>query len=161
MTAQAEARPLNDDELLITRVFNAPVSLVFRVWEKPEHMSRWLGPVGFTCTGVEIDFRPGGAWHGTIQSPSIGPAGMGGRYREIERDRRIVFTFAWDDGRDQPGIEQIITVTFREQAGKTVMEFHQAPFIHVEARNQHIHGWNACFDRLQAYAEQLAKGDAR
>ena len=51
---------LADDELLITRTFDAPAALVFALWSKPEHMKRWMGPANFTCPEVEIDFRVGG-----------------------------------------------------------------------------------------------------
>lgn len=157
MTAQADARKLADDELLIIRVIDAPVPLVFRIWAEPQHMIRWLGPEGFTCTSLDLDFRPGGAWRACIESEAYGQSWMGGQFREIEKDRRIVYSFAWEDGRDQPGMDTLVTVTFEEQDGKTVQRFHQAPFSSVEARDSHIGGWNSCFNREQAYAESLAK----
>jgi uncharacterized protein YndB with AHSA1/START domain len=157
MTAQAEH--VADDELRITRTFDAPVALVFRIWEDREHMIRWWGPKNFTCTALELDFRPGGAWRACIVSDAYGENWMGGRFREIERDKRIVFTFAWEDGRDQPGVQTLVTVTFAEKDGRTVQTFHQAPFRHVEARDSHIEGWNECFDGETAYVEALAKGE--
>jgi len=161
MTARADARKLADDELLITRAFDAPVALVFRIWEQREHMQRWLGPKAFTCTSLELDFRVGGAWRACIESQAYGQSWMGGRFREIERNKRIVYSFAWEDGRDQPGIETLVTVTFTEKDDKTVQSFHQAPFLHVDGRDSHIVGWNECFDREQAYAERLAKEPAK
>ena len=158
MTAQSSARKLADDELLITRTFDAPVSVVFGIWEQREHMIRWWGPKAFTCTSLDLDFRPGGRWRACIESEAHGQSWMGGQFREIEKDRRIVFTFAWEDGRDQPGVDTLVTVTFTEQHGKTVQSFHQAPFLHVEGRDSHIGGWNQCFDKERAYAESLAKG---
>jgi uncharacterized protein YndB with AHSA1/START domain len=86
---------------------------------------------------------------------------MGGTYREIERDRRLVFTFAWEDGRDQPGVPTLVTITFEEQGEGTVMAFHQSPFVHVEARDSHIGGWSQVFDKLQAYVETLSPETAR
>jgi uncharacterized protein YndB with AHSA1/START domain len=157
MNAKAEARHLADDELLIVRTFDAPVALVFRIWEQAEHMIRWLGPTEFTCSHCELDFRPGGAWRACIVSQAYGESWMGGQYREIEQNKRIVYSFAWDDGRDQPGIETLVTVTFAEQDGKTVQTFHQTPFISVESRDSHIGGWSQCFDREQAYVEALAR----
>jgi uncharacterized protein YndB with AHSA1/START domain len=154
---QTSTRKLADDELLITRTFDAPVTLVFAIWAEREHMIRWLGPKGFTCTSLEMDFRPGGAWRACIVSAEYGKHWMGGQYREIEQDRRIVYTFAWEDGPDQPGVETLVTVTFREQDGQTIQSFHQTPFIHVEARDSHIDGWSECFDREEAYVESLAK----
>ena len=158
-SARKDGGKLADNELLITRTFDAPLALVFRIWERPEHMMRWLGPRDAICTSLEMDFRPGGKWRACIEHEAFGQSWMGGQYREIERDRRIVYTFAWEDGRDQPGLETLVTVTFAEQDGKTVQSFHQAPFLHVEGRDSHIDGWNQCFDREQVYAERLALGE--
>jgi uncharacterized protein YndB with AHSA1/START domain len=157
MTDRDKPRLVADDELLITRILDAPVSVVFEIWEKREHLLRWWGPKNFTCTSFELDFRPGGAWRARIVSDAYGENWMGGRYREIEKDKRIVFTFAWEGGHDQPGIETLVTVTFAEQDGKTLQTFHQAPFLNVEDRDSHVAGWNECFDREQAYIESLAK----
>jgi uncharacterized protein YndB with AHSA1/START domain len=149
-----------DDELSITRTFDAPLELVFEIWSRREHMMRWLGPTEFKCTHCELDFRPGGKWRACIISDKYGESWMGGEYREIEKDRRIVYTFAWEDGRDQPGVETLVTVTFTEQEGKTVQTFHQRPFVNVESRDSHVGGWNECFDREQAYVETLAQKGA-
>lgn len=160
--SETRAPPVADNELLIVRSFDAPASLVFRMWELPEHMSRWLGPRDFTCTAVEIDFRPGGRWRACIESPERGQRWMGGEYREIERDRRIVTSFAWDPGnRDPSGAcvpnmgECVITVTFAERDGRTVQSFHQTPFATIEARDDHNRGWSLCFDREEALAATL------
>lgn len=147
---------MKDDELIITRTFAAPQALVFEVWSKREHMMQWLGPTGFTCTSLEMDFRPGGTWRACIVSDAHGESWMGGEYREIEPNRRIVYSFAWEDGRDQPGVPTLVTVTFEEKDGKTVQTFHQAPFLHKDGRDSHIGGWNQSFDKTQAYVERLA-----
>jgi uncharacterized protein YndB with AHSA1/START domain len=159
MTSQIESGKVGSNELLLVRTFNAPVSLVFSIWADAEHMKRWLGPHEFTCTSCEMDFRPGGKWRAGIESVAYGVSFMGGVYREIEKDKRIVYTFAWEDGRDQPGVETIVTVTFSEQDGRTVQTFHQAPFIHEEARNSHVGGWSQVFEKEDVYLQDLRKGE--
>ena len=146
MDARIEAARPADDKLLIVRTFDAPVALVFRIWEDRDHMIRWLGPKNFTCTHLESDFRPGGKWRGCIVSDEYGESWMGGEYREIEKDKRLVYSFAWDDGPDQPRLETTVTVTFAEENGRTVQRFHQTPFTSVEARDSHVGGWSECFD---------------
>ena len=49
-------------ELTITRVLNAPIELVWKVWTEPDHIKNWWGPNGFTNTIFEMDIRPGGNW---------------------------------------------------------------------------------------------------
>lgn len=155
------ARNLADDELLVRRIFNAPAALVFRVWEMPEHMARWIGPKDSVCTRVDIDFRVDGTWKAWIVHDAYGENWMGGVFREIERDRRLVFTFAWNDGSDPSFPPTLVTVTFEETDGRTVQTFHQTPFIAVEHRDSHTLGWNQCFDREQHYVETLFRGSVR
>lgn len=148
---------LRDDELLITRTFDAPASVVFALWSEPEHMKRWMGPEEFTCPEVEIDFRVGGAYRAMIKSAKHGENRFGGVYREIEQDRRLVFTFAWDNDGPSAGAETLVTITFQERDGKTVQTFHQRPFRDVERRDSHVGGWSGAFDKLAAYAAQIAE----
>ena len=145
-----------DDELLITRTFDAPASLLFALWSKPEHMKRWMGPARLTCPEAEIDFRVGGAYRGMIRSEEHGENWFGGVYREIVKDRRLVFTFAWNNDGPSAGVETLVTITFEERDGKTVQTFHQRPFLNVERRDSHVGGWTTTFDKLAAYAATLA-----
>jgi len=152
------ASPLADDELYIVRAFRAPVALVFRLWEDPEYRARWWGPKGFTCKHLKQDFRPGGAWRACISSPENGDSWHGGVFREIERERRIVFTFTWDAG-PAAGVDTVVTITFAEEGGSTIQTFHQTPFTSAERRDAHVVGWSQLLDREQAYAESLAQGE--
>jgi len=145
---------LADDELLITRDFDAPASLLFTLWTDVDHFSTWMGPEGFDCAEAEIDLRVGGKYRGMIRSKDHGDNWFGGEYREIEAPTRLVFTWMWDKG-PAGGIETLVTITFRENAnGTTTMSFHQTPFATVERRDSHVGGWNSLFNKLAAYAAQ-------
>jgi uncharacterized protein YndB with AHSA1/START domain len=148
---------LADDELLITRTFDAPASVVFSLWSSPQHMKRWMGPQEFTCPEAEIDFRVGGAYRAMIKSAEHGENWFGGVYREIVPDRRLVFTFAWDNEGPSAGVETLVTIDLEERNGRTVQTFHQRPFKSVERRDSHVGGWNGAFDRLATYAKKIAK----
>ena len=145
-----------DDELLIQRTFDAPASVLFMLWSDPRHFKNWMGPDGFDCPVAQMDFRVGGAYRGMIRSASYGENWFGGIYREIEPNKRLVFTFKWDAG-PSGDIETLVTITFDERDGKTTQLFHQTPFISVERRDSHVGGWNGAFDRLGAYAAQTCK----
>lgn len=157
--AAAPGNPLADDELYIVRAFDAPLALVFRLWEDTEHRARWWGPKEFACTHLSQDFRVGGAWRACISSKEYGDSWQGGVFREIERDRRLVFTFTWDAG-PAAGVETVVTVTFAEQNGMTIQTFHQTPFTSVERRDNHVTGWSSLLDRQQRYVETAAHGAA-
>jgi len=147
---------LADDELLITRTFDAPAAVVFAMWSNPEHMKRWMGPQQFTCPDAQIDFRVGGAYRAMIKSAEHGENWFGGVYREIEPHKRLVFTFAWDNDGPSAGVETLVTILFEARGGKTVQTFHQRPFRNIERRDSHVGGWNGAFDRLATYAAKVA-----
>ena len=148
---------LANDELLIAREFDAPASLLFALWSQPEHFRRWMGPEGFDCSEAEIDFRVGGAYRATIESPEHGRNRFHGVYREIEPHSRLVFTFTWDNDGPAAGVETLVTIVFRARNGRTTQIFHQTPFRTVESRDSHVGGWSSAFDKQLAYATTLAK----
>lgn len=145
------ATTIQDRQLTITRLFDAPRSLVFKVWTQPEHFSRWLGPKDFTTIGCQMNVQVGGMYRACIRSPEGTDHWMQGIYREIIEPERLVFTFAWEDENSQPKHETLVTVTFEEQGNKTLMTFQQAIFESIESRDSHNTGWSECFDRLATY----------
>ena len=148
------AKPASKHELSIMRVFDAPVSLVFKVWATPEHRVRWWGPKDFTCPLSEADFRRCGSWRAIIRSPDGKEYPARGVYAEIVENRRIVFSFAWEEDGER-GNDTLISVSFEDIAGKTRLTFHQAFFDTVETRDSHNEGWTECVERLGAYASAL------
>lgn len=151
----------SDRELTITRIFDAPRRLVFEAWTKPEHLSRWSGPRGFTIPFGEMDFRPGGAYRTCLRSQAGEDHWVQGIYHEIVEPERLVFTHMWEDEDGKPKHETIVTVTFAEYEGKTKLTFHQAIFESVEGRDSHQEGWSEYLDRLAEYlAEDLRHGES-
>lgn len=151
--------PLRDDELLIVRFFDAPRSLVFRMWEDEVHRINWWAPKGCRTTHFKHEFEVGGAWRACFVSDAHGENWQSGRYTEIERDRRIAATFIWDSG-PAAGIETLVTITFVDAHDGTIQTFHQSPFASVERRDSHVAGWSALLDRQRAYLESTAKGES-
>ena len=110
----------SDRELAMTRAFDAPRSMVFDAWTKPELLKRWLGVFGgWTFAVCEVDLRVGGKYRFVWRGKDGNEMAMGGVYREIVRPERIVCTEKFDD----PWYEgdAIDTTTFVERAGKTTM----------------------------------------
>jgi uncharacterized protein YndB with AHSA1/START domain len=152
-------------ELHITRVFDAPRELVWKVWTDPEHMKHWAGPRQFEARDIHNDRRPGGKWRLLLHSDGfdIGDGQLrelnlrqGGINREVVEPERLVYTFKWEDN---PGlsenVETVITVMFEENKGKTTMNFHQAFFVNTSDRDGHMKGWNSCFDKLGDYLGEV------
>jgi uncharacterized protein YndB with AHSA1/START domain len=146
---------VRDDELLIEREFNAPVALVFRLWESRDHMLRWWGPEKFTTIELDWQLTPGRPWRGAMTSQQYGLSRFSGVIHEVEKNKRIVFTFRWDGG-SGPNSDTMVTVTFAEKDGRTVQTFHQTPFATVADRDSHVGGWNSLFNKQQIYVENIA-----
>jgi uncharacterized protein YndB with AHSA1/START domain len=105
-----------DNEIALTRVFDAPRQLVMDAFSKPELLKRWFGPRGFELTTCEVDYRVGGGWRFILRSPDGKDMGMRGKYVEIGPDRTVhIETFD-----DYPG-DSTVTAVFTEQEGKTTM----------------------------------------
>lgn len=142
--------------LVITRVFDAPRSLLFKMWIEGEHLAHWSAPRGFTIPYSEADVRPGGAWRCCMRSPEGVEYWVGGVYREIVEPERLVFTHAFDEEEGKPGPETLVTVTFGADRGKTRLTFRQTGFGSVPSRDGHREGWSQCFDRLAEYLKEIA-----
>ena len=144
-------------ELVITRVFDAPLALVFAAWTEPQHLAHWSGPKGFTTPHSAMDLREGGRYRACLRSPQGEDHWVTGVYKAIEPPHRLVMTHAWEDAQGRPGPETLVTVTLSEEApGKTRMHFRQTGFDSVPSRDGHGQGWSESFDRLQAHLEDTA-----
>jgi uncharacterized protein YndB with AHSA1/START domain len=108
----------SEREIAMTRVFDAPRSLVFDAWTRPELLKRWLGVRGgWTIAVCEIDLKVGGAYRFVWRGPTGAEMGMGGVYREIVRPDRLVATEKFDEPWYEG--EALDTTTFVERGGKT------------------------------------------
>src|SRR5262245_30242427 len=98
--------------LILSRIFDAPRSLVFKVWTQPEHLARWWGPRGYTLISYEADVRPGGTFRFGIRSPEGDEHWAHGTYREVVAPERLVFTTAWEQPDGKPKHETEVALTF-------------------------------------------------
>jgi len=106
-----------DSEIVLTRVFDAPRTMVFDAFTKPELLKRWFGPRGWNLVTCEVDFRVGGKWRFILEGPGNRKMGMYGSYLEIDAPKRTVHMEAFDDF---PGKSQVTSVWI-EQNGKTML----------------------------------------
>ena len=108
-----------DEQILITREFDAPRHLVYKAWTTPELVRRWWSGRRGEMTVVEMDFRVGGAWRYVMIASGGHEVGFHGDYREIVPDERIVWTEVYEGAPE--GEPAVVTATFTEQDGRTTL----------------------------------------
>ena len=152
-----------DREIVMTRVFDSPRSLVFDAMSKAELLQRWLwGPPGWTMVACESDLKVGGAFRHVWRNTDGTEMAMRGVYREIVPPERIVRTESFEFGCDAQACEQVGTLVLTEQWGKTTLTL-TVLYPSKEARDATIasgmeRGVAASYDRL---ADMLASTPGR
>jgi uncharacterized protein YndB with AHSA1/START domain len=157
MPANASNTATEERTLVITRMFDAPRELVFRLWSDPEHLVHWMGPREYPAMKVDNDFCVGGKWRIGLQAvDGDEDLWQSGVYREIDPPRKLAFTFAWEGNKGgTPPNETFVTIELEDMGGKTRMTFKQFLFDTTSNRNGHNYGWNSSFDRFDLYLAEL------
>jgi uncharacterized protein YndB with AHSA1/START domain len=131
----------------IERTFDASAEEVFDAWTSPEVMRRWFHCLESWETPVaEVDLRVGGKVRVVMRTAEGRDAGMGGQYQVIDRPRRLVMTWTFDD---YPDDEQLIELTFSESEGSTTVLMVNTQISTDERRESQDEGWNGCLTVLQ------------
>jgi uncharacterized protein YndB with AHSA1/START domain len=134
--------------LTIKRRFNAPPEKVFAAWTDPEKVKRWMGPGEVKVLRAECDARAGGRYRWLMQTPSGEEHDVSGVYREVVPNEKLVFTWAW---KSTPERESLVTLTFKNDGGGTMMTLTHDQFFDEAARDSHQGGWNGAMDKLEKY----------
>src|ERR687895_2671986 len=100
-----------DEQILITREFDAPRHLVYRAWTTPDLVKRWWTAKRGEATVAEIDLRVGGRWRYVMVTDDGFEVGFHGEYREIVPNERIVSTEIYEG---MPAAEALNTLTLTE-----------------------------------------------
>jgi uncharacterized protein YndB with AHSA1/START domain len=139
--------------LRIERTFAAPAQRVFDAFTSEEVMRRWWHPEpDWDTPEASVDLRVGGRVRVVMRDPHNDIRyGGGGEYVEVDPPRRLVFTWTWDDDREQ--VQQLIGLDFEEFDGVTTVRFTHGNLWDEEAITSHEEGWNSAFDNLARTVE--------
>ncbi len=162
------AKENNPQEFVISRVFDAPRDLVWKVFTDPEHMKQWWGPKGFKVFASKMDLRVGGSYHYGMQSPDGNAIWGMFRYREIVAPERMVFVNSFSD--EKGGVtrhpmapswplEMLSIFSFEDVGGKTKFTIKWSPLNATEeeratfaaGHGSMTQGWTGTMDQLAAY----------
>jgi uncharacterized protein YndB with AHSA1/START domain len=145
-----------DDQILITREFDAPKHLVYKAWTTPELVRQWWHANRGEVTICEIDLRVGGAWRWVMVAEGGFEVAFHGEYREIVPNERIVSTEVYEG---MPDAEALNTVTLTDENGRTKMTV-LVEHSSKEHRDAHIEsgmeaGMQDAYDLLEQVAISL------
>jgi uncharacterized protein YndB with AHSA1/START domain len=158
---------------VISRTFDAPRALVFKLWTEGEHIGKWFGPKGFKVTLLKADMKPGGIMHTHMQGPN--GIELWGKWviREILPPVRMVFVNCFSDANEGLGRhpmspewpqKTLTNIAFEEAAGRTTITIQWTPIEETAAERALFAanhdsmrgGWGGTFDQLAAYLATLA-----
>lgn len=148
------------NEIYLTRVYDAPVKLVWDAWTDPKQVAQWWGPRGFTITTHSKDLRVGGHWSYTMHGPDGTDWENKTIYYEVEKYSRLVYDHG--GGEDRPPLFRV-TVTFEEiKGGKTKMDMTMALATAEAAKEtkkfiKQASG-NSTWDRLAEFLDKESTG---
>lgn len=153
------AKKNDSNEIRITRIYDAPVKMVWEAWTDPDQVAQWWGPRGFTLTTHSKELRPGGIWSYTMHGPDGVDYPNKTLYHVVEKHSRLVYDHGGND--DRPPLFRV-NVDFTETKGKTKMEMRMTlptPEAAEETRKFiKKAGGDATWDRLAEYLEQESSG---
>ena len=154
-----QASALQND-IVINRVFDLPISKIWRAWTEAEEFKKWWGPKDFTCPSSKMEAKVGGKYLNCMRGPDGKEYWSTGVVKELIPERKLVVTdnFSDEKGNIKPasdyGVpgnwpkELLITVYLEEADGATKLKLrHQG--IPDEAREDCIKGWNESLDKLE------------
>jgi uncharacterized protein YndB with AHSA1/START domain len=149
------------NEIYLTRIYNAPVKMVWEAWNDPKQVAQWWGPRGFTLTTHSKDLRVGGHWDYTMHGPDGTDFHNKTLYHEVEKYSRLVYDHGGNDDEGRPALFRV-TVVFTDLKDKTKMEMTMAlatPEAAAETKKFIKQaGGNATWDRLAEYLEKESSG---
>ena len=145
-----------DDQILITREFDAPKHLVYKAYTTPELVRRWWSGEQGEVTSCEIDLRVGGTWRYVMKANNGFEVAFHGEYREIVPNERLVTTEVYEG---MPDAEALDEVTFTEENGRTTLTL-LVQHRNQEGRDAHLNsgmevGMQEAMDRLEQVAVSL------
>jgi len=140
-------------ELELARLIKAPRAKVYDAFVTREALMAWMCPRSMSVPEASVDARVGGRYRLVMRARDRSTFVVGGVYRELVRPERLVFTWQWE-GEVMPGVETLVTVTFSDQEGGTLLKVHHTGFPDAAMRDNHGQGWNSSFNKLTDLLDQ-------
>jgi len=136
-------------------VVDSPRERIFSALTERTELASWWGPHGYTMPEIDLDLRVGGGYRFTMQPPDGDRFHLAGEFLEIERPRRLVYTFRYEE--PDPDDRQTVVTLLLEKAGHaTEVSLSQGEFATEGRQELHRSGWTDSFEKLRAMTELSA-----
>ena len=140
--------------LEIRRVIKASRDRVYTAWTDPAQMKRWFGPENVQTRELTADARVGGTFRWDLTNSDGEEMTMLGEYRELQPDKKIVFTWQWQDDEDWEDHISIVTVELYDRDGDTELRLTHEQLPNEESRDGHSRGWNSALDKFEKFVSR-------
>jgi uncharacterized protein YndB with AHSA1/START domain len=137
--------------LEIKRFINAPRSRVYATWTDPAQLKEWWGPESVRTRNFAAEVRVGGKYRWDLINQEDEEMSVFGEYRELVPEKKIVFTWKWDDDDVWENRSSIVTVELSDRDGGTELLLKHEQLPSTESRDRHDEGWNSVLDRLEKF----------
>ena len=136
--------------LTLKRKLSAPAEKVFAAWTDPKKIIHWFGPAETADGSVraDMDVRVGGRFRISFRDQDGEYHEVGGTYREVVPNERLVFSWAWHS---TPERESLVTITLKPDGDATMLTLHHERFFDEKARDGHERGWSGTLEKLARY----------
>ena len=136
--------------LTLVRRIKARPSIVFDAVTTADGIARWWGPDAGPVLMAEADVRVGGQFRVRFRMLDGSEHESQGEYLELVKPERVVFSWRWTGGQEDPGISRV-EIRLRAIPEGTELTFTHALLHDEEARRSHEAGWNGSLDKLEAH----------
>lgn len=137
--------------LEIKRFIKAPRDRVYAAWTDPAQLKQWFGPEKVQTNELIADARVGGEFRWDITDPDGDKMSVCGEYRELQLNRKIVFTWQWQDDENWEKHLSVVTVELADHEGGTELHLVHEQLPNEKSRDGHTGGWNSALDKLEKF----------
>jgi uncharacterized protein YndB with AHSA1/START domain len=137
--------------LEIKRLIKAPIDRVYSAWTDPAQLKEWFGPANVQTRDLIADARVGGKFQWDLTDSDGENMTVHGEYRELQPNKKVVFTWQWQDDENWEEHVSIVTVELTDRDGDTELRFTHERLPSEESRDRHNEGWNSVLDQLENF----------
>ena len=134
----------------LKRRLNAPAEKIYAAWTQPAQLVHWFGPAQTMQGSVqaEMDVKVGGRFRVSFKTDDGEFHQVGGVYREVVPNERLVFSWAWHT---TPERESLVTVSIKREDEGAILTLTHEKFFDQAARDGHQRGWTGTLEKLERY----------